>query len=346
MLSINELNQAASTFFLVVSIVNFILGSIGLLVNVIVFTRPILRREPCSLYFLISSCYNLFVVFIVMPTRVLSNSYSISLSNLNDGICKFEYFIFYATRATSIWLILLACIDRFLHSSSKESIRRISTLKTAKISILITSLIVPILYSHMLFYYEIANVTNQYGKVNPQCNGQKGFYRTFFGFCHMVVYSICPTLFMLLFGFLTLRNVRQHRQIVRRFQENSNNRRTDSQLLRMLATQVIVIIIATLPFSLYQLYTSFTTTISKSTYQVAQDNLAARITGIMTYFAHSTSFYLYTLTGSIFRNEVYKIIHRRSRLNRNHINPMDTGPRQTLPQKSLSNQRITTDRNI
>jgi len=322
MLSINELNQAASTFFLVVSIVNFILGSIGLLVNVIVFTRPILRREPCSLYFLISSCYNLFVVFIVMPTRVLSNSYSISLSNLNDGICKFEYFIFYATRATSIWLILLACIDRFLHSSSKESIRRISTLKTAKISILITSLIVPILYSHMLFYYEIANVTNQYGKVNPQCNGQKGFYRTFFGFCHMVVYSICPTLFMLLFGFLTLRNIRQHRRI----RVNQVNRRAKSQLLRMLTTQVIVIIIATLPFSLYQLYISFTGNVSKTTYQVAQDNLAARITGIMTYFAHSTSFYLYTLTGSIFRKEVYRICHRCFHFHRNFIRPIDTEP--------------------
>lgn len=319
---INELNQAASTFFLVVSIVNFILGSIGLLVNVIVFTRPILRREPCSLYFLISSCYNLFVVFIVMPTRVLSNSYSISLSNLNDGICKFEYFIFYATRATSIWLILLACIDRFLHSSSKESIRRISTLKTAKISILITSLIVPILYSHMLFYYEIANVTNQYGKVNPQCNGQKGFYRTFFGFCHMVVYSICPTLFMLLFGFLTLRNIRQHRRI----RVNQVNRRAKSQLLRMLTTQVIVIIIATLPFSLYQLYISFTGNVSKTTYQVAQDNLAARITGIMTYFGHSTSFYLYTLTGSIFRKEVYRICHRCFHFHRNFIRPIDTEP--------------------
>jgi hypothetical protein len=130
---------------------------------------------------------------------------------------------------------------------------------------------------------------------------------------------------MLLFGFLTLKNVRQHRQLVQRAGENTGIRRTDSQLLRMLAAQVLVIIVATLPFCVFQLYTSFTGSVTKSTLRIAQENLAAQITAIVTYFAHTSSFYLYTLAGTIFRKEVLKIFGRCRPVHQNRVHTMDGG---------------------
>ena len=262
--------------------------------------------------------------FFILPVRVLAVTYDISLSNLNIGVCKLEYFVFYATRTTSTWLIVSTCIDRYLHSSSYESIRRLSSMKTARIAIGVISIIVPIFYIHILGFYEIANVSNQYGVIAPQCNGRKGIYRTFFGFLHMTVYSLCPSFLMLLFGLLTLNNIRQRRRIIRRNNENRVIRRTDIQLLRMLTIQVIVIILSTLPFSIYQLYISFTGHFVKSTLQTAQDNLASRITGLMTYFTHSSSFYLYTLTGTIFRKEVFKLLRRCCHPTMNRVNFIDT----------------------
>jgi hypothetical protein len=137
----------------------------------------------------------------------------------------------------------------------------------------------------------------------------------------MVVSSLFPSFLMLLFGCLTLKNVRQRRQLVQRAGENRATRRTDSQLLRMLAAQVLVIIISTLPFCVDQLYISFTSSFTKSTLKIAQDNLAAQITAIVTYFAYSSSFYLYTLSGTIFRKEVGKIFGqcRPGYQNRVHI---------------------------
>jgi hypothetical protein len=201
----------------------------------------------------------------------------------------------------------MACIDRYLHSSLNERIRRMSSLKSAKIFTGMISIIVLISYYHMLVYYEIINVLNQFGSITPQCNSQKGIYRTFLGFWHMVMSSLFPSFLMLLFGCLTLKNVRQHRQLVQRAGENRAIRRTDRQLLRMLAAQVLVIIISTLPFCVNQLYTSFTSSFTKSTLKIAQDNLANQITSVVTYFAYTTSFYLYTLAGTIFRKEVGKI---------------------------------------
>ncbi len=275
---INQLNSAGSVIFISFSIINFALGSVGLIFNILVFTRPALRREPCSFYFLSSTCYDLFVVFLILPVRILSNSYNINGANYNVSVCKIETYIFFVARVISIWLIVMACIDRYLHSSSNERIRRMSSLKSAKISTGIITIIVLILYFHMLVYYEIGNVTNQFGTITPQCNSQKGIYRTFLGLWHMVMSSLFPSFLMLLFGLLTLKNVRQHRQLVRRAAETTAIRRTDTQLLRMLAAQVLVIIIATLPFCIDTLYTSFTSSFTKTTLKIAQDNLAGQIT--------------------------------------------------------------------
>jgi hypothetical protein len=328
--TINQLNAAAVVIFISGSIINFALGSVGLIFNILVFSRSALRREPCSFYFLSSTCYDLFVVFLILPVRILSNSYNINAANYNLGLCKVESFTFYVARVISIWLIVMACIDRYLNSSLSARIRQMSSLKSAKIFSGIISIIVLILYFHMLVYYEITNVSDQFGTITPQCNSQKGIYRTFFGFWHMIFTSLFPSFLMLLFGFFTLKNVRKRRQLVQRLGENRAIRRTDTQLLRMLAAQVLVIIIATLPFCINQLYTSFTSSFTKSTLRIAQDNLAGQITAIVTFFAHSSSFYLYTLVGTIFRKEVVKIFGRCQPGHQNRVHTTD-GDHHAIP---------------
>jgi hypothetical protein len=322
---INQLNTAGSIIFLAVSIINFALGSVGVLFNMLVFTRSTLRREPCSFYFLSSTFYDSFIVFLILPVRVLSNIYNINGANYNLGVCKIETYIFFVARVISIWLIVLACIDRYLHSSSSERIRRIGSLKSAKISSGILSIIVLISYSHMLVYYEIINVTNQFGIITPQCNSQPGIYRTFLGLWHMVVSSLFPSILMIFFGLLTLKNVRQRRQLVRRAAENPAIRRTDAQLLRMLTAQVLVIIISTLPFCVMQLYSALTSSFTKSTLRIAQEDLAGLTISVVTYFAHTTSFYLYTLSGTIFRKEVLKSFRQCLHRDQNRVHIRDGG---------------------
>ncbi|CAF1133505.1 unnamed protein product [Adineta steineri] len=308
---INELNKAATTQVLVHGIINLVLGAIGLVFNILVFTRPSLHREPCSVYFFWSSCFNLVIVYGILPLRILGNGFNIDFSNRNVVLCKIEYFVNYAGRSVSIWLIVLACVDRFCHSSTNAIIRRMSSLKTARWAAGVVSLIIMLSYSHMPVYYLLTYTLNQFGSIVSTCNAQIGTYRTFLGFWYMALYSLCPCFLMSLFGSLTLRNIRRHRQIVPTVAgRNQLARRTDNQLLRMLIAQVTVIIVATLPNSIYQLYIAFTSNVLKDTLRVAQDNLAGRTVGPIMNFAHTSSFYLYTLTGTIFRKELRKIIQR------------------------------------
>jgi hypothetical protein len=114
---------------------------------------------------------------------------------------------------------------------------------------------------------------------------------------------------MLLFGFLTLNNIRQQRRVLPVIGEHTRiTRRTDRQLLRMLAAQVLVIIISTLPLTIDRLYASFTASVAKDALRIAQENLASQVANTMAYFAHICSFYLYTLTGRVFRKELFRIV--------------------------------------
>jgi hypothetical protein len=316
--TINQLNAGAVISVVTLSLINFVLGGVGLIFNILVFSRPSLRKEPCSLFFLSTTCFNLFVVFVIMPVRMFSNGFNIDMTDYNLGICKVEYFAFRAGRTIPCWLTALACIDRYLQSSAKANIRRISSLKTAKMAIGITSVVIILSYSHTLAYYEINHTTDQFNNSLPSCNAQKGIYRTFSAFWYLIMYSFFPSFLMLLFGFLALSNIRQHRQVATiPTGTNQTSRRTNTQLGRMLIAQVLVIIIATFPFSVCQLYSSFTANLAKNSLEIAQENLATVIANGLTYFAHSSGFYLYTLTGTIFRKEFLKIIERCLHLNRN-----------------------------
>ncbi|CAF0831020.1 unnamed protein product [Adineta ricciae] len=127
----------------------------------------------------------------------------------------------------------------------------------------------------------------------------------------MVMHSLCPCALMFLFGMLTLKNVRRHRLVMPVITEaNRAAQRTDAQILCMLTAQVFVTILFTLLTVHNDLYASFTRNWVRNTYEVAQLNLLGRVTGTIPYFAHSSTFYLYTLTDTIFRRELVKIFRR------------------------------------
>lgn len=308
-ITINQINQAAAYSVLILSILSVVPGGIGLIFNVLVFIRPTLRREPCVIYFFASTCFSLFVVLIVQPVRVLAATFNIDIANLHVVICKPHWFFVFGLRAVSSWLIVMACIDRFFHSSSNAHLRRLSSVKKAKLTVAIISVFVLVLYIPLIIFYEINMVKDRYGGITPSCKINNEIFRIFFGFWNMIVYSLCPCFLMLFFGLLTMRNIHQHRLIIRTETEHNRLvRKTNTQLLRMLSAQVLVTIIATFPLSIFHMYSSFTSNIPKDTLRIAQENLFARITGIIPYFAHSTTFYLYTLTGTVFRREFYQIM--------------------------------------
>ena len=112
---------------------------------------------------------------------------------------------------------------------------------------------------------------------------------------------------MMVFGLLTIRNTRRPRitpTVVSRYN------RTEEQLGRMLFVQVSVHIFLTLPFSIIYLISSLPNPIgTTSTY-----SFASTICQLVFNFSYGSSFFLYILSGSIYKQELKKLIFNKFRI--------------------------------
>ena len=306
---IAQLNATGKVMNFVVLMLSFVPGSIGLVLNVIVFTRPSLRRQPCSIYFLASTFCNLYIVFYMLPVRIASGSFDMDPASFSNIVCKLQIFILYTLRSLSCWLIVLACADRYVISSASETWRRrISSPKVAIYASVVSTVFWFLMYCHMPIYFNISTI-NQFGQPVPQCVAQLGAYRTFVNLYQAFLYSVVPSLLMFLFGSLTFLNIRLQRRRVDPMVTTtlSSQQRKNNQLLRMLTVQVLVIVLATIFYPVYLTYLSVTSSDVKSTRQAAIERLVNLLVNGLTYLAHASSFYLYTLTSSVFRKEVVKL---------------------------------------
>jgi hypothetical protein len=106
----------------------------------------------------------------------------------------------------SSWLIILAGIDRYCISSRNIHRCRLSSLKHARYSVQLTTLIISAMYSHIFGLFTIEQLTT-----GPYCYAQAGTYRIFYDFLYFATYSRAPPIVMIIVGLETFHNIHQMR---------------------------------------------------------------------------------------------------------------------------------------
>jgi hypothetical protein len=210
----------------------FIIGILGNSINVYIFGLAHLRQNTCILCLLISSCLNLITLIFGVFLRCLI-SYNIDLTYNSSIFCKIRYYLIYVSQSASIWLIVFACIDRYLSSSLNMIHRRWMTRrKTYRI-------IFCILLFSLLGYIEVFYCIDASVATDRFCLSQ-GQVCWFIDAVNFFIFnSLLPPSLMLGFGAGMLMNIKQSRQRVGYIQSYTGiiNRR-DKQLISMLLLQV------------------------------------------------------------------------------------------------------------
>lgn len=110
-------------------------------------------------------------------------------------------------------------------------------------------------------------------------------YRLFSDLYFLFIYCLIPPSLMLLFGCLTIQNVRlSKRQII---PTNTRIQRRNKQLIRMLLVQIITFIPLTLSVGIRKLYTLFIAGYMKSALTLANDDFAHSFLIIESIIYHS-----------------------------------------------------------
>jgi hypothetical protein len=90
---INTINWTSLMFAQCWSTIMFILSLIGHSLSIYVFTRPVLRRNPCARYFLASAVTGYYITFVIIPLRTLQAGYNINVFLYSIPVCKILSFI-------------------------------------------------------------------------------------------------------------------------------------------------------------------------------------------------------------------------------------------------------------
>ncbi|CAF3366117.1 unnamed protein product [Rotaria socialis] len=187
------------------SLFTFLFGTTGNVLNILVFSQRSFRSNPCTICFLFASVANLTAILSGVTSRML-NGWSADLTNTDRFICKFRIYILNVARPVAFWLILLAITDRWLLSSTNIHYRQISTMKNAVRSIIMVVISAIVVFSHIIYCYE-PNIIN----TPLQCYGSTIACQLVSDILFTFVSVFIPVLLMLIFGLMTINNIRQVR---------------------------------------------------------------------------------------------------------------------------------------
>ena len=275
-----------------------ILGSIGNLTNILVFTRPVLRTNPCSIYFICSSIVNFFSLYVGLITPFLG------LYNLD---ARPKRMMFYA-RSVSIFVIQQSHFQHGLFSSPVSigiyqvqpnvNTRSWSSLHVAKRFVCLASLICFLIpYTQVFYCYTVST--------KKVCTYQNQICKLLNDIILLLCNSGFPPILMVILSILTIRNVKDTNLMAN---QHRRHRRRDAQLIRILLIQVSILVLFAIPVAIQKLYTSSTGFIQKNALTTAIDSLITQISIEISYITNSTAFYVYSLTSKKYRKEVIHIL--------------------------------------
>lgn len=313
--TINIINDVSSQLNRYMTLFVFLLGTIGNSLNTLVLAQPNLRSNPCVLYFLGASVSSLGIILVGVPTRLMGGWISTDPTNSNSFLCKMRIFLLYGFRTTSVWLIVLAIVDRWFVSSNRATRRFLSSSHIAHRSIIIVHIASFLLWSQTLYCYN-----TDLSQAPLKCYGMTEVCRVFNDTAYAISTVMIPSILMLIFGFSTIHNINRSLRLVvpvvgnvQRFntiiaQKRRKIKFNKGSLTGMLLLQVLLLTICSLPQALHQIYLTFTINDNRSPLRSAIENFIINFDFSLTYVGNSIPFYIYTLSGTLFRRTFFRLI--------------------------------------
>jgi hypothetical protein len=220
-------------------------GLIGNICNIIVFIGlKLFRRNQCAFYLIVASIADSFFIILVVPFRITGYFFNYNPLQFSLAWCKIGQTIVPAFSLMSFSAVCFASIDQYLSTHYRPWLRQLSSLKVAHRLVCSATVILTLYAIPFLKYFEI--------QPSAGCwiyNEGFAYYYSFVHFC--ILSGILPITVSTCSAALAYLNVRR---IIRR-QVPIVRRKLDRQLTAMVLTKVAFLVVTTLPFVAFRIYT-------------------------------------------------------------------------------------------
>jgi hypothetical protein len=243
-------------------------GVIGNGINILVFsTVRNYRTTPCTFYILIASIWNIVYIAIGLISRIVMIGYGIDLTRTSISWCKMRLFITVGVTLISLTCSCISTIDQFFTTSQSAYLRRFSNIKWAHRIALIITIVWWLHPIPILVFYNISPITKT-------CVNTNSVYAIYFSICSVALLCGIPVIIMVVFGYLTYRNIHLTRVLA--------EQQADRQLTRMILIQV-ALVICLAPYGINNAYNVITASVSKDANRLSIENFVSILTSLVGY---------------------------------------------------------------
>ena len=281
------------------------LGNLGLLFNLIIFTQPAHRRNPCALYICAVSVCSLVGMNIALVPSIYALDHPNPVTS-SLAFCRTHFYLLHVFNQSMRTFIVIACADRYASCSRQANIRSWSRYR-------ITVRVIPAV---MLFWTLLAVFPMMLRSlVNGACDVRLGTPSTIYTIYMLTVLSLFPLTSMITFGVLMIRSLKQIRMRVVPISDTDVSttaptlRKRDRDLMTMLAIELFLYVITTIPVTIALVYKTTTESHVKSSKRRDIESFVLYVTRLfLLYLNNSLSFWIYVSTSKSFRLECRNLL--------------------------------------
>jgi hypothetical protein len=280
-----------------------ILGNVGNAFIVILFNKH--RQNSCSMYLILAAVMNsAFITFNIPISRYAIDF--VDPTSLSLPFCKVRFYLYHAWGQIARYLIVLACVDRFVLTSNHAWFRVINSPSVIRCIIGILFIFWHISPIHILILVTISN---------GRCGPTGVYYMVYYTYL-LVFVCLIPTVIMTICGFLSHRNMKRlHTRVQPMGNTAADSRghitihRRDRALLTMVLAEIAIYVVTTFvyPFIIMEVSVTNYMGISKSVTYRQMESFISNLGTILIYFNSAVPFYTYLVVSKPFRKDFKQV---------------------------------------
>ena len=279
-----------------------ILGNIGNILVIVLFRRY--HRNVSSMYLSSGALFNILHMTFNIPLIIYSYHYA-DPATYSLPFCKFQAYFSLVLGQTARYVIVFACLDRYLATNRKFLAKNTDRVLLAKRLIVLSVLMWSILDTHHLFFTTISE---------GDC-GKYGNYYLINRIFLFISFNLVPPVLMIIFGYLAVRQLRRIRICVRPISDPHHGIllcRKDRKFLTMILTEVCMYCLTTILYLIMNLQLMLRTNGKmKNAVKLSDtESLLMLCSVFITYINHAAPFYLYLGLSREFRQDFIRCAHR------------------------------------
>lgn len=287
-------------------------GVFGTVVNLLVFTQKLLRKNPCSIYFVAHNVANFLYICASLMSLTIGLGYKADITTNYLPICRVRLYAVALFNVLSSFYLVLASIDRVMITSRNAVTRRRSTARCAYTCIVIGTVFWAAFHTHALVLSTITMLApNVY-----LCYFQAGAHLVFMGY-YSTTKEVGTLIFLAVCGYWSIRSIRKAHRVLpsndrsatRSIQEHSShsNSAKDRQLVVMLLMDIGMYLLCSVAFAVFLMYQQITQNQVKSADQTTIETVIRNMCLFMSGIPFCLTCYTNLLVSKTFRSEVKKV---------------------------------------